>query len=1087
MLEKKIIKQSLYALLSLLIIYSLLVLNAFSVNAEDDPAEDINNPYRFRYFAEEYLNETITVNTKGKVAPVDESKITSGLLFSGKAEKFNGSSITFVENMEFSSGDTTKMRVEGLSKVGAKVLADFYLDDEDVPFVSVQLKPQAKEDDWANTKYTFVELDQTKMIGSRKISVKLRDTNTLADDKTAAVIKSIKFYKENVPTVYIDIDESLGTIADMNGSIDHDVNCYGDMTIKTPAGFQSDYLDTPAAETTTVTYPMEYIRGRGNSTWGTKKKPYKIKLKEEADLFGMGANKHWALIANYYDGTLLRNRITYFMAAAMGMDYTPQLIPVDVVMNGNYLGSYYLSEVVRIGESRVDIHDLEKGPGEGGNITGGYMLGMTPYGKDQGYKFKTVHDVKFLVESPEEVKGDDENQTQLNAMNKYIDDYINKTEAAIFGEGFKDGNGISYKEYLDTNAAAKYFLVQSVTHNNDAYGTPSTKLYKPENGKLCFGPLWDFDFVAWNYADENATPEQESDPDKDITYKDFHNSFCWFDRLLEDPDFYQEVMDAWFGKGEGDTQAMRYQLYELAKDGGVIDRYANQLLYSVESNYDISGNSQYSVIGIPAQDDDERWHPFGSGEYENGDGFAIDDDYALDEETEEVFAEEIIKYTNKNEYLNEVRKQKEWILKRIAWVDENLADINIDTRNRFTLSFYDGDELYATRVVIESDYLKDFPEEPVKEGYYFDGWYGEMPVYNYETDEYELKYAEFKEETYPMGDMKLEAKWISKSEIVHAKEIHFAMKDIYLCHGDSFKLNYTILPAEAAENKVKITSSNPEMLNTQNDGIINVMYEEYGDATVTVTTMDGVSGSVNVHICREEDLGYLEDIAVSEEEVTLKKGETKGVTLSFVPEDVRYRDYKIISADADVATMTNAGMIHAKKAGITTILVYVEGLESYRTIKVRVTDPSVNPEPVPEDDSLSFKKLKKGTVFAKGKLVYEVVEECKMSDGKIIFGSVQVKGFKKAAKKKTATVIIPASVTSQYNTFKVVGIKSKAFYGEKKLKKITIKSTTLKTVGKNAFKGINKKAKIKVPASKLKAYKKLLKKKGQKKTVKITK
>ena len=265
------------------------------------------------------------------------------------------------------------------------------------------------------------------------------------------------------------------------------------------------------------------------------------------------------------------------------------------------------------------------------------------------------------------------------------------------------------------------------------------------------------------------------------------------------------------------------------------------------------------------------------------------------------------------------------------------------------------------------------------------------------------------------------------------------------------------------------------------------MYEEYGDATVTVTTMDGVSGSCNVHICREEDLGYLEDIAVSEEEVTLKKGETKGVTLSFVPEDVRYRDYKIISADADVATMTNAGMIYAKKAGITTILVYVEGLESYRTIKVRVTDPSVNPEPVPEDDSLSFKKLKKGTVFAKGKLVYEVVEECKMSDGKIIFGSVQVKGFKKAAKKKTATVKIPASVTSQYNTFKVVGIKSKAFYGEKKLKKITIKSTTLKTVGKNAFKGINKKAKIKVPASKLKAYKKLLKKKGQKKTVKITK
>lgn len=41
------------------------------------------------------------------------------------------------------------------------------------------------------------------------------------------------------------------------------------------------------------------------------------------------------------------------------------------------------------------------------------------------------------------------------------------------------------------------------------------------------------------------------------------------------------------------------------------------------------------------------------------------------------------------------------------------------------------------------------------------------------------------------------------------------------------------------------------------------------------------------------------------------------------------------------------------------------------------------------------------------------------------------------------------------------------------LKKITIKSKVLK---KNAFKGINKKAKIKVPKNKLKKYTKLLKK-----------
>ena len=69
----------------------------------------------------------------------------------------------------------------------------------------------------------------------------------------------------------------------------------------------------------------------------------------------------------------------------------------------------------------------------------------------------------------------------------------------------------------------------------------------------------------------------------------------------------------------------------------------------------------------------------------------------------------------------------------------------------------------------------------------------------------------------------------------------------------------------------------------------------------------------------------------------------------------------------------------------------------------------------------------------------------------------------------------------------VTKIGSKAFYNCKKLKKITIKSTKLKSVGPKAFKGINKKASIKVPKSKLKAYKKLLKKKGQASSVKIKK
>ena len=115
-----------------------------------------------------------------------------------------------------------------------------------------------------------------------------------------------------------------------------------------------------------------------------------------------------------------------------------------------------------------------------------------------------------------------------------------------------------------------------------------------------------------------------------------------------------------------------------------------------------------------------------------------------------------------------------------------------------------------------------------------------------------------------------------------------------------------------------------------------------------------------------------------------------------------------------------------------------------------------------------------------------------------------------SADKKAASVVIPARVTIEGKAYavtdiaagafknckklksvtigkKVKSIGAKAFYKCSALKKITIKSTSLKKVGKAAFKGINAKAKIKVPAKKLKAYKKVLKGKGQKKSVKITK
>lgn len=99
---------------------------------------------------------------------------------------------------------------------------------------------------------------------------------------------------------------------------------------------------------------------RGNSTGSLRKKPFKLKLSKKTDLLGMGKQKHWTLIANAIDSTLLRNQLVYGMVAAMGAETTIDSRQVSLVYNGEYQGVYQLCEQVRVGENRVDIYDWEE-------------------------------------------------------------------------------------------------------------------------------------------------------------------------------------------------------------------------------------------------------------------------------------------------------------------------------------------------------------------------------------------------------------------------------------------------------------------------------------------------------------------------------------------------------------------------------------------------------------------------------------------------------------------------------------------------------------------------------------------------------
>ena len=97
------------------------------------------------------------------------------------------------------------------------------------------------------------------------------------------------------------------------------------------------------------------IKGRGNSTWGLPKKPYKIKFETKTSLLDEPADKEWVLLANYYDKTLVRNEIAFYMGRMSNLDYTPSSNFVNVYINEKYNGIYQLSDQLKISVNRVNV------------------------------------------------------------------------------------------------------------------------------------------------------------------------------------------------------------------------------------------------------------------------------------------------------------------------------------------------------------------------------------------------------------------------------------------------------------------------------------------------------------------------------------------------------------------------------------------------------------------------------------------------------------------------------------------------------------------------------------------------------------
>ncbi|MDE6730250.1 MAG: CotH kinase family protein, partial [Oscillospiraceae bacterium] len=296
------------------------------------------------------------------------------------------------------------------------------------------------------------------------------------------------------------------------------------------------------------------LKSHGNSSWDySRKKPYNINLPQKANLYGMGKAKKWALLGNYLDHSMLRNKMTFEISRAAGMDYVMDSVFVDLYADGSYRGTYQLSERVQIQKNRVNIHELDEEtellnekelkeyerksvnagirdyvqdsykyydiPNNPEDITGGYLLEFKMNIRYPGAKsgFVTTRGQAFEIKSPEYAT-----QQQV----EYIKNYVQEMEDAIYSPDGCNALGKHYTEYIDLDSLIKGYLIEEISMDTDSYHE-SFFLWKDRDssgdGKLHCSPVWDFDFAYYNYS------AVRGNWDGDVGYSwDSHNLFAAF-------------------------------------------------------------------------------------------------------------------------------------------------------------------------------------------------------------------------------------------------------------------------------------------------------------------------------------------------------------------------------------------------------------------------------------------------------------------------------------------------------------------------------------------------------------------------------
>lgn len=213
------------------------------------------------------------------------------------------------------------------------------------------------------------------------------------------------------------------------------------------------------------------IKYKGSAT--AEKPSYRLKFTVKRAFLGTksGNYKQWVLEANDDDPTMLRNALTKELGDQMGFAFTPGYQFADVYVNDKYMGTYQITDRVKVESGRVLASDKDTdwlveiaSSGEVDTRTDGngdlYVAGdtNTPY---------------LIIKNPDK---DDLTTDQQTALANEVGTYFNTTFWNNIKDNVDQTSFINW--YISTEILAAYKQLSS------------TYTYKSAtDGKLFFGPL----------------------------------------------------------------------------------------------------------------------------------------------------------------------------------------------------------------------------------------------------------------------------------------------------------------------------------------------------------------------------------------------------------------------------------------------------------------------------------------------------------------------------------------------------------------------------------------------------------------------